>query len=94
MSDTNSSAAPLLRDDGETFDALRDSAAERFGIDAGAVEKEYWALEVLRSATALLDGVDEFVFKGGYARLDDLVWGLRPSFAEAIDIVRTHHALI
>ena len=30
----------------------------------------------------------------GYARLDDLVWGHRPSLAEAIDIIRTHHGLI
>ncbi len=30
----------------------------------------------------------------GYARLDELIWRHQPSFAEAIDIVRTHHGLI
>jgi Nucleotidyl transferase AbiEii toxin, Type IV TA system len=30
----------------------------------------------------------------GYARLDDLVWGHRPSLAQAIDIVRTYRELI
>lgn len=54
----------LVRNDADAFDALRDGAAARFGVDAGAVEKEYWAMEVLRSATTPLDGVREFVVKG------------------------------
>lgn len=85
MSDTNSSEAPLLRDDSETFDALRDGAAERFAIDSGAVEKEYWALEVLRAATAPLDGVDEFVFKGGTSL--SKAYGIIERFSEDIDLL-------
>ena len=87
MSDTNGFEAPLLRDDSETFDALRDGAAERFAIDSGAIEKEYWALEVLRAATAPLDGVDEFVFKGGTSL--SKAYGIIERFSEDIDLLVT-----
>ncbi len=85
MSDTGSSDATLLRDDSEAFDALRDSAAERFAIDSGAVEKEYWALEVLRTAIAPLDGVDHFVFKGGTSL--SKAYGIIERFSEDIDLL-------
>ncbi len=85
MSDIRSSEARLLRDDSETFDALRDGAAERFAIDSSAVEKEYWALEALRAATAPLDGVDEFVFKGGTSL--SKAYGIIERFSEDIDLL-------
>ena len=85
MSDIGTANARLLRDDGDAFDALRDGAAERFAIDSGAVEKEYWALEVLRSATAPLDGVDEFVFKGGTSL--SKAYGIIERFSEDIDLL-------
>jgi hypothetical protein len=55
----------LVRQDPDAFDALRDTAADRLGVDPGAVEKDYWATEVLRSAAAPLDDVEQVVFKGG-----------------------------
>lgn len=85
MSAISSSDATLLRDDGDTFEALRDSAAERFAIDSGAVEKEYWALEVLRTAIVPLDGVDEFVFKGGTSL--SKAYGIIERFSEDIDLL-------
>ena len=75
----------LLRNDTNAFDALRSGAAERFGVDAGAVEKEYWAMEVLRSATAPFDGVDEFVFKGGTSLSKG--YGIIERFSEDIDLL-------
>lgn len=61
----NERVGPLLRGDPDAFDALRDTAADHQGVDPGAIEKDYWATEVLRSATVPLDGVEYFVFKGG-----------------------------
>lgn len=55
-----------LRDDPDAFDALRDLTADRLNVDPGAIEKDYWATEVLRSATAALAGLDDLVFKGWY----------------------------
>jgi hypothetical protein len=39
----------LLRDSPAEFEALPDSAAERLGVDRGAVEKDYWATESTRA---------------------------------------------
>ena len=50
----------LLCDEPDAFDALRDLAAGRHQVDPGAIEKDYWATEVLRSATAPIDGVEQF----------------------------------
>ncbi len=58
-------AGALLREDPDAFDALRDLTADRIEVDPGAIEKDYWATEVLRSATTPLSGIDDLVFKGG-----------------------------
>ncbi len=42
----------LLREDPDAFDALRDLTADTLDIDPGAIEKDYWATEVVRG-TAL-----------------------------------------
>lgn len=46
----------LVREDRDAFDALRDLTADSLDVDPGAIEKDYWATEVLRSATALAPG--------------------------------------
>ena len=55
----------LLRYSSAKFEALRDTTSERLGVDRGAVEKDYWATEALRSACSHDHGVDSVVFKGG-----------------------------
>lgn len=40
-------AGALLREDPDAFDALRDLTADRIEVDPGAIEKDYWATEVL-----------------------------------------------
>lgn len=55
----------LLRHSPAEFEALRDTTSERLGVDRGAVEKDYWATVVLRSACLHDQGVDTVVFKGG-----------------------------
>ena len=75
----------FLRQDPDAFDALRDLTADTLNIDPGAIEKDYWATEVLRSATAQLLGVDEFVFKGGTSL--SKAYGIIERFSEDIDLL-------
>lgn len=75
----------LLRDDHEEFDALRDAVAEILGIPAGIVEKDYWATEVLRSVTRPMDGVEEYVFKGGTSL--SKAFQIIQRFSEDIDLL-------
>ncbi len=75
----------FLRDDPDAFDALRDTTADSYGVDPGAVEKDYWATEVLRHATQPLDGVDLFVFKGGTSL--SKAYGIIERFSEDIDLL-------
>ena len=75
----------FLRDDPDAFDALRDTTADRYGVDPGAVEKDYWATEVLRHAMQSLDGVDLFVFKGGTSL--SKAYGIIERFSEDIDLL-------
>ncbi len=87
MSD-NEPAGPvgvLVRQDPDAFDALRDTAADRLGVDPGAGEKDYWATEVLRSAAAPLDDVDQVVFKGGTSL--SKAHGIIERFSEDIDLL-------
>ncbi len=88
MSDASTSderVGELLRDDPDAFDALRDTTAERYGVDPGAVEKDYWATEVLRHATRPLNGVDVFVFKGGTSL--SKAYGIIERLSEDIDLL-------
>jgi len=88
MSDASTSderVGTLLRDDPDAFDALRDTTADRYGVDPGAVEKDYWATEVLRHATRPLGGVGFFVFKGGTSL--SKAYGIIERFSEDIDLL-------
>ncbi|MHB1089613.1 MAG: nucleotidyl transferase AbiEii/AbiGii toxin family protein [Ilumatobacteraceae bacterium] len=85
----------LLREDPDAFDALRDLTAERLKVDPGAIEKDYWVTEVLRSAIAPFAGVDDLVFKGGTSLSKG--YGIIERFSEDIDVTivcqQTGHAL-
>lgn len=84
MSDA-SDAVGMLRSDPDAFDALRDATAERLGVDPGAVEKDYWATEVLRAAASPLEGVDQVVFKGGTSL--SKAYRIIERFSEDIDLL-------
>ena len=49
--------------DSKEFGPTLDAAAERLGISATAVEKDYWVSEVLRVLARHFGG--DFIFKGG-----------------------------
>lgn len=74
-----------LRSDQDAFDALRDATADRLGVDPGAVEKDYWATEILRAAAGPLEGVDQVVFKGGTSL--SKAYGIIERFSEDIDLL-------
>ena len=80
---------PVLRDDPDAFDALRDLTADRLNVDPGAVEKDYWATELLRSAAAPLTGLDDLVFKGGTSL--SKAYGIIERFSEDIDVLVVCH---
>jgi Nucleotidyl transferase AbiEii toxin, Type IV TA system len=73
---------PRFRDSAE-FGPTLDAAAERLGISATAVEKDYWVSEVLRVLARDFGG--DFIFKGGTS----LSKGYRivERFSEDIDIL-------
>jgi predicted nucleotidyltransferase component of viral defense system len=75
----------LLREDIEAFDVLRDAAADHHGLPPGIVEKDYWATEILRSATRPLEGATELVFKGGtsLSKAFDII----QRFSEDVDLL-------
>ncbi|HWL42579.1 MAG TPA: nucleotidyl transferase AbiEii/AbiGii toxin family protein [Ilumatobacter sp.] len=75
----------LLRASAGEFAALRDSAAERLRVAPGAIEKDYWATEVLRSACAHQHGVDGVVFKGGTSL--SKAYKLIERFSEDVDLL-------
>lgn len=75
----------LLRDSPGEFEALRDNASERLGVASGAIEKDYWATEVLRSACAHAHDVDAVVFKGGTSL--SKAYRLIERFSEDIDLL-------
>jgi hypothetical protein len=83
----------LLRDVPEEFRALRDATAARIGTDPRAIEKDYWATEVLRSiVTTTGDREAELgapppmlVFKGGTSL--SKAYGLIDRFSEDIDLL-------
>lgn len=64
---------------GPTLDAL----AERLGISATAVEKDYWVSEVLRVLVANFP--DDFIFKGGTSLSKG--YGIVERFSEDIDVL-------
>jgi predicted nucleotidyltransferase component of viral defense system len=75
----------LLRESPAEFEALRDATSERLSVDRGAVEKDYWATEVLRWACARDHGSDGVVFKGGTSL--SKAFRLIERFSEDIDLL-------
>jgi hypothetical protein len=75
----------LLRTDTEAFDVLRDAAADHHGLPPGIVEKDYWATEILRSATRPIEGATELVFKGGTSL--SKAFGVIQRFSEDVDLL-------
>jgi len=75
----------LLRHSTAEFEALRDGAAERLEVAPGAIEKDYWATEVLRSACAHDLGVDSVVFKGGTSL--SKAYRIIERFSEDVDLL-------
>lgn len=69
--------------DNDTFDATIDAAAERLGISATAIEKDYWVSEVLRSLVAGFP--TDFVFKGGTSLSKG--YRLVERFSEDVDVL-------
>jgi len=45
----------LIRDNPDQFSRLIDASAERRHLDPGLVEKDYWAVEALRTARIAFD---------------------------------------
>lgn len=65
------------------FGPTLDAAAERLGISATAVEKDYWVSQVLR---VLVDGFrGDFIFKGGTSL--SKAYGIVERFSEDIDVL-------
>ena len=82
---TETAEGGLLRLDADAFDALRDRCAEEFHVDPGAIEKDYWATEVLRSVAVPLGVVTQLIFKGGTSL--SKAYKLIERFSEDIDII-------
>jgi hypothetical protein len=83
---------PRLRNDVDTLTALVQQAATHLGINEAFVEKDFWAIEVLRVCAAgdeiVVDGAAKpvsVVFKGGTSL--SRVYGLIERFSEDIDIL-------
>jgi hypothetical protein len=72
----------LFRDSVE-FAPTLDAAAERLGISATAVEKDYWVSEVLRVLAR--DYADDFIFKGGTSL--SKAYRIVERFSEDIDVL-------
>ncbi|HWL38314.1 MAG TPA: nucleotidyl transferase AbiEii/AbiGii toxin family protein [Frankiaceae bacterium] len=73
---------PLFRDSDE-FAPTLDAAAERLGISATAVEKDYWVSEVLRVLAQ--DFRNDFIFKGGTSL--SKAYRIVERFSEDIDVL-------
>ena len=73
---------PTFRDSAE-FGPTLDAAAERLGISATAVEKDYWVSQVLRVLAAGFPG--DFVFKGGTSL--SKAFGIVQRFSEDVDLL-------
>lgn len=82
-----------LRDDGDSLNALVATTADALGIDAAFVEKDFWVIEVLRTATTDVDVIDKVrrshrvtaIFKGGTSL--SRVYGIIDRFSEDVDLL-------
>jgi hypothetical protein len=87
-----SESPPQLRRDIETMMALVQQTAAHLGINEAFVEKDFWAIEILRVCAdgdeIIIDGVAQpvsVVFKGGTSL--SRVYGLIERFSEDIDVL-------
>ncbi|MGE3680642.1 MAG: nucleotidyl transferase AbiEii/AbiGii toxin family protein [Bdellovibrionales bacterium] len=69
------------------FEDLLAQTARAIGIPFSFVEKDYWVTYVL--FRLCVEGVDDFVFKGGTSLTK--AWGLLDRFSEDIDLLFTPH---
>ena len=69
--------------DASEFGPTLDAAAERLGISATAIEKDYWVSEVLR--VLVTDFPGDFIFKGGTSLSKG--YGIVERFSEDIDVL-------
>jgi len=74
-----------LASEPNVFDDLRDRAAEIIGVPAGAIEKDYWATEGLRSVSRPMSGIARIVFKGGTSL--SKAFRLIDRFSEDMDVI-------
>ena len=65
------------------FAATNDAAAERLGISAAIVEKDYWVTQALRILAR--DFAEDFIFKGGTSLSKG--YRLVERFSEDIDVL-------
>ncbi|MGW5383954.1 nucleotidyl transferase AbiEii/AbiGii toxin family protein [Nocardia sp. NPDC003963] len=84
--------APLLREHPDELAALIGATATQLGIDLTYVEKDFWAIEVLRATTFPVEvtgqsstGPVTVIFKGGTSL--SRVYGLIERFSEDIDLL-------
>jgi hypothetical protein len=83
---------PLLRKHPDELATLIASAAQQLGLDQTYVEKDFWAMEVLRACTCQVEvtgqaesGMVTVIFKGGTSL--SRVYGLIERFSEDIDLL-------
>ncbi|MGW4719914.1 nucleotidyl transferase AbiEii/AbiGii toxin family protein [Nocardia sp. NPDC004260] len=83
---------PLLREHPDELAALITSAAAQLGLDQSYLEKDFWAMEVLRACTFPVEvigqagsGAVTVIFKGGTSL--SRVYGLIERFSEDIDVL-------
>ena len=69
--------------DSDEFGPTLDAVAERLGISATAVEKDYWVSEVLR--VLVTEFPDDFIFKGGTSL--SKCFRIVERFSEDIDVL-------
>ena len=75
-----------LVDDRDAVAVLAEQVAERTGIPASHIEKDFWVTEVLRGAAAMATASNlEIVFKGGTSL--SKAFGLIERFSEDVDLL-------
>ena len=75
-----------LVDDRDAVAVLAEQVADRTGIPASHIEKDFWVTEVLRGAAAVATASNlEIVFKGGTSL--SKAFGLIERFSEDVDLL-------
>lgn len=77
---------PKIRGSAADLEALVDRTAEALGIDAAFVEKDFWVIEALRTATATAASNEvRAIFKGGTSL--SRAFGIIQRFSEDVDLL-------